>query len=210
MIIIGAKGHAKDILSVLSINKKLDHLYFYDDVSPDSPQLLYGVYPILRSANEAKKVLEDNADFVLGIGNPKLRCNLANKFKDLGGTLRSVIAPTSSIGNHEVKLGAGINIMTGVIITNSVIIGEGALINAGVQIHHDVSVGRYTELSPGVILTGGVSVGEFTIIGTGAKVLPNIKIGDHVVVGAGAIVTKDIPSFSQVVGIPARIVKFSN
>ena len=37
--------------------------------------------------------------------------------------------------------------------------------------------------------------------------MPGVHIGDNVIVGAGAIVTKDIPSNSVCVGIPARVIK---
>lgn len=43
-------------------------------------------------------------------------------------------------------------------------------------------------------------------IGTGVIVLPGVTIGECSVVAAGAVVTKDVPSFSIVAGIPARLV----
>lgn len=44
-------------------------------------------------------------------------------------------------------------------------------------------------------------------IGAGATVLPGVSIGKYAIVGAGAIVTKDVPDYSVVVGIPAKVVK---
>jgi len=37
-----------------------------------------------------------------------------------------------------------------------------------------------------------------------------VTIGDGVVIGAGAVVAKDIPSYSVVVGNPARVIKNRN
>lgn len=37
--------------------------------------------------------------------------------------------------------------------------------------------------------------------------MPGVTIGDNVIVGAGSIITKDIPSNSVAVGIPARVIK---
>jgi serine acetyltransferase len=51
-----------------------------------------------------------------------------------------------------------------------------------------------------------VSIGENCFIGFGAVIMPGVKIGDNVVVGAGSIVTKDVPSDSVVVGVPAKVV----
>lgn len=56
----------------------------------------------------------------------------------------------------------------------------------------------------------GVScrVGGDSWIGSHVVVLDGVSIGPGCVVGAGAIVNKDIPPFSIVVGIPARIIRF--
>ena len=40
-----------------------------------------------------------------------------------------------------------------------------------------------------------------------AMIMPGVTIGDRVVIGAGAIVTKDIPSNSVAVGVPAKVIK---
>ena len=37
--------------------------------------------------------------------------------------------------------------------------------------------------------------------------MPGVTVGSNVVIGAGAIVTKDIPSNSVAVGVPARVIK---
>ena len=47
-------------------------------------------------------------------------------------------------------------------------------------------------------------------IGGNCCINQGVKIGSHVIIGAGSVVTKDIPSFSVVVGNPARIIKKYN
>lgn len=42
-------------------------------------------------------------------------------------------------------------------------------------------------------------------IGTGAKLLGRITVGDNVQIGANSVVTRDVPSNSIAVGVPARI-----
>lgn len=44
-------------------------------------------------------------------------------------------------------------------------------------------------------------------IGTGAIILPGITIGKCSIVGAGAVVTKDVPPYSVVAGVPAKVMK---
>lgn len=44
-------------------------------------------------------------------------------------------------------------------------------------------------------------------IGMGAKILPGVTVGEGAIVGIGAVVTKNVPSWTIVVGNPARVVK---
>ena len=44
-------------------------------------------------------------------------------------------------------------------------------------------------------------------IGAGATIMPGVTVGKYAIVGAGAIVTKDVPDYSVVVGVPARVIK---
>ena len=50
-------------------------------------------------------------------------------------------------------------------------------------------------------------VGAAAHIGAGATVRQLISIGEGAVVGAGAVVVKDVPPWTVVVGVPARILK---
>jgi acetyltransferase-like isoleucine patch superfamily enzyme len=47
-------------------------------------------------------------------------------------------------------------------------------------------------------------------LGINVVVLKGVRIGHHSVVGAGSVVTRDVPPFSTVVGVPAKVVKRKN
>ena len=51
-----------------------------------------------------------------------------------------------------------------------------------------------------------VRVEAWADIGTGAVLLPGVTVGCGAIVGAGAVVTRDVPAFSKVAGVPARII----
>jgi acetyltransferase-like isoleucine patch superfamily enzyme len=51
-----------------------------------------------------------------------------------------------------------------------------------------------------------VTIGNDVWIGAAAVILPGVEIGDHAVVGAGAVVTHDVPSWSIVGGVPAKVI----
>ncbi len=206
MIIIGAKGFAKELLQILDDNGTLENsLHFYDDISNDLPDLLYGKYLILRSPEQLKEFFHDHStDFILGIGGPAIRCDLSQKALMLGGKLTSIVSRRALISRFAALLEDGLCIMQNAIIENDTKICEGSLIHNNVMISHGVQVGKYCEVSPGAKLLGNVTVGEMCLIGSNAVILPNLSIGNNVRVGAGAVVTKNILDDKTVTGIPAR------
>lgn len=44
-------------------------------------------------------------------------------------------------------------------------------------------------------------------IGSSVTILAGVTIGEYAIVGAGAVVTKDVPPYTIVVGVPARIIR---
>jgi len=44
-------------------------------------------------------------------------------------------------------------------------------------------------------------------IGSSATILCGVTIGEGAIVGAGAVVTKDVPPYTVVAGVPAKIIK---
>lgn len=209
MIIVGARGLAKELLDILAQRDALSNLHFFDNVSPDAPEELFGQFPVLRSFDEAANLFGKTNDntFALGLGNPFLRHRLANHFLKIGGLLTSVISPSAKIGRFEVNIGNGCCILPGVVITASVTLGDGCLLNPNATISHDCSLGSFVEISPGANVTGNCVIGDFSFIGSNAVVLPKVKIGREVVVGAGAAVTKDVWDHQVVAGVPAVVKK---
>jgi acetyltransferase-like isoleucine patch superfamily enzyme len=52
-----------------------------------------------------------------------------------------------------------------------------------------------------------VRVGFGADIGMNANILPGVHVGAHAIVGAGSVVTHDVPEYSIVAGVPARILR---
>ena len=53
-----------------------------------------------------------------------------------------------------------------------------------------------------------VIVGNDVWIGTRAIIMGGVKVGDGAVIAAGAVVTKDVPDYSIVGGVPAKIIRY--
>nr|HMP32198.1 hypothetical protein [Saprospiraceae bacterium] len=124
MLIVGAKGFAKEVLEVCHQNAELHNLAFYDDVNDDVLGLMFGKYQILKSIEEARQYfLEKDKRFTIGIGKPVLRKKLESIFSNIGGTLTSTISKYADIGTHGVEIQNGVNMLAGVKISNSVKVG---------------------------------------------------------------------------------------
>jgi len=71
---------------------------------------------------------------------------------------------------------------------------------------HDYSDPR-VKIREAKALSGAVTIGCDVWIGAGVRILAGQTIGSRVVIGAGAVVTRDVPSGSLAVGVPAKCIK---
>ncbi|MCK4493954.1 MAG: acyltransferase [Methylococcales bacterium] len=91
----------------------------------------------------------------------------------------------------------------------SVIIGKNVLIAGRVYISdHDHEIDDF-ERSP---INSGLKIAPVKIedevwIGEGVAILKGVTIGKRAVIGANAVVTKDVPPYTVVGGIPARVIR---
>lgn len=208
MIIIGAKGFAKEVLEILHQKGETENLCFYDDVSTNAPEFLYQKFRVLKSENEAKNHFQNTDNqFTIGIGNPKLRQMMYEKFTHLGGKYSQTISHFAEIGSFGVEIGEGCNILGGVKISNDVKIGKGTMIYYNALITHDVEIGDFVEISPNATLLGRCKVGSGTHIGAGSIIFPDVKIGENCIIAAGAVVRENMPNNTMVAGVPAKIKK---
>lgn len=84
-------------------------------------------------------------------------------------------------------------------------IGDGTLIGHNVvlaTINHDLDPrkNRQNHYAP-------ITIGNHVWIGSNATILPGVNIGNWAVVAAGAVVKKDVPAYTAVGGVPAKVLK---
>jgi sugar O-acyltransferase (sialic acid O-acetyltransferase NeuD family) len=209
MLIVGAKGFAKEVLEVVGDLEKIENLCFYDDVTANGPDKLFGKFKIFKNEVEVLDFFKNNdSNFTLGIGNPKLRYSLTQKFLALGGKLKSTISKRAEIGTFGINIGEGCNILSGSRISNDVSIGRGCIVYYNCVITHDVQIGNYVEISPSAILLGRCKIADFVQIGAGAIIFPDVQIGENSIIGAGAVVKSNIPKNCTAVGVPSKVIKY--
>ncbi|WP_449245243.1 acetyltransferase [Desulfobacca acetoxidans] len=210
MIFWGATGQAKVVGECLKESNKRLVALFDNNVNLKSPFAKIPLYYKKMGFQEwiKKQKLNEKIYFVVTIGgdNGKDRIEIHN-YLEFHGLIPFIVKHHSAIIADDVKIGLGSQLLASSTVCVETIIGRGCIINTGAIVDHECIIGDGVHICPGAHLAGCVEIGRYSTIGTGAVVLPRVKIGERVVVGAGTVVLKDIPSYTVVVGNPARILK---
>ncbi len=196
LIIIGAGGHGKVIADIALKNNYTDIL-FLDDAAQGHRM----GFPIAGTTASLEERNDGKTDFIIGIGNNKLRKEIALSHNLPWVTL---IHPAAQI-SYGVQLGAGTVVMAGAVINADSKIGKHCIINSCAVVEHDNFLADYVHISPNAALGGTVHLGECTHIGIGASVKNNIDICDFCTIGAGAVVITSLETPATYIGIPAKI-----
>lgn len=87
----------------------------------------------------------------------------------------------------------------GIEIGNGVLIGHNVVL---ATINHDLKPenNRKNHYTP-------IKISDHVWIGSNATILPGVTIGEWAVIAAGSVITKDVPAYSVVGGVPAKILK---
>jgi sugar O-acyltransferase (sialic acid O-acetyltransferase NeuD family) len=137
-----------------------------------------------------------------------LRSRFVEQAAERGLAFATLVHPAAIVSKRS-DVGEGCILNAACVVGARSVLGAHVIVNRGALIGHHTTIGRFSSIQPGANIAGACAIGEAAYIGMGAIVLDHINVGAHAVVGAGAVVTHDVPDHTQVMGIPARIVRES-
>lgn len=197
LVIVGASGHGKVIADIAEKVGYTDIVFLDDNPKVES----CGNYKVVGGCKSAQSY--KNADFIVAIGNSKIRRKIQTEFIGMGLHIVSLIHPSAVIASN-VKIGVGTVVMAGAVINPCSVIGQGCIINTCASVDHDCRIGDYVHVSVGAHVAGTVIIGDDTWVGAGATASNNIEITNECMIGAGAVVIADITEHGTYVGVPAK------
>lgn len=119
----------------------------------------------------------------------------------------------SAEGNGCIEIGSRVSLNTNVHINASIngriILGDSVLIGPNVVIRGSDHVFERRDIyirDQGHV-TGQIIIESDVWLGANVTVLKNVRIGQGAVVAAGAVVVADVPAYTVVAGVPARVIK---
>lgn len=200
--IIGYSGHSFVVLDAAK-QMNLDVKYYCE-----RNQVSYNPFEINYLGDEGSGFFDWSSidQFILGIGDNKIRQKVAELVLSKQKLILNVIHPSSVISNFA-TFGTGNFIAANVTINALAKIGNNCILNTGCIIEHECNIESGAHIAPGTVLAGNVSVGENSFIGANSVLKQGVKIGNGVTVGAGSVVIKDIPDDEIWIGNPAKKLK---
>ena len=197
VVVLGAGGHGKSVLSVLRVlGRRVVGLL--DDAQDTWGTQVLGA-PVLGGLNTLPEYAA--CDVVHGIGDNRLRRELVERSP--GARWLTVVDPGARV-DPSARVGRGTVVFFGAFIGPDAVVGAHAIVSVHSMVGHDAVIGELAQLAPGVQVGGGAHVGAEAMLAMGSVVCPGVSVGARCTLGAGAVALRELPEECLAVGIPAR------
>lgn len=210
IVVVGAGGFGREVIDVIdAINAANPRpVWTVAGVVDDSPSEVN----LERLGNRGVKFLggthvplqwPSRAHYAIGIGSPRVRKLISDRYDASGMTAATLIHPTATRG-FDVRVGAGSVICAGVRLTTNIQLGRHVHLNLNVTVGHDTTLGDFVSVNPLASVSGDCVIEAGVLVGVAGVVLNGLTVGAGATVGGSACVVRDVPVDTVVKGVPAR------
>lgn len=207
IFILGAGTYSEVMIDLAFECGFLPTEIFDDDTSKIGGSIL-GI-PIKNTINYlfSHEEIIHKKNFIVAIGNNKIRMELLERIRNLKGVTPCLIHPTSTISKFA-EIGEGCYIQPHVVIWTKVKVLNDCIISPNVVIAHHSNVHRGCLISTGASVGANIDIFEGAFLGMSCNITTGIKyVGKNSVIGAGAVVITDVEENTVVAGVPAKTLK---
>jgi acetyltransferase-like isoleucine patch superfamily enzyme len=179
MIIVGTGGLGKEVLSILMKDQYAGPIVFYDE-NPGVAELIFEKFKVITKEDELITYIKNtDPQFVIGIGQPRIRERLSEKLKSLGGEFSQVISQQSAISIlNKYPPGTIIEPFCG--ISHGLEMGEGCALHVHCSIGHAARIGKFVNVGPGAAVIGPIEIGDYSYIGAHAVLVKMLLLEQDV------------------------------
>ena len=152
---------------------------------------------------------DNGKNFVLTMGNMKIKEEMSNHIKERGGITPTLIHPTAIISRFSSISESGVLVCSYSEVHSDSIVEEGCVLWPKVIVGHDCHIHEYVFLGPNAYVGAFTEIDNKAFIGQ-CSVLISDKakyIGANSLIGAGSLVTKPIPESVIAMGSPAIVIR---
>ena len=205
ILIYGAGGLGKEVLSLVRALDKFEPVGFIDD-GVRKGTVIKGV-KVLGGVDFLNSY-SPPVNMVLAVGDPSAKAMLL-KAIDPSRVYFPVLIHPSVIVQDEggVSIAGGTIIGAGCILTTDISIGAHVLINLNSTVGHDTSIGDFSSIMPGTNIAGNVQIESGVLVGSGSNILNGIRVGSFSTIGMGSVVIRDVAPETTVAGVPAKDIR---
>lgn len=150
-----------------------------------------------------------NMNFLLTMGDNKIRAEISDKIISLGGNVPTLIHPLAIISRFAEISPIGVYISPFTYVQADSSIGSNTVLLSHVNISHTTTIGNSCFIAGGSIIGAYTTVGDFVFVGQGAlSISGKVKsIGTGAYIGARCLITRDVPDYVIFSGIPGRVLR---
>lgn len=165
----------------------------------------YFGHRIIGSHDQLFESIDDKTFVAVSMGDNKIRQSVANKVREHGGIIPTLIHPNASVSPYA-DLDHGVVIHSGAVVQAGVRIGRDTVISYRSGISHTSTIKEACYIAVGATVGAYITIENLAFVGMGATLVSGKvkRVGTSATIGAGSLVLKDVDSYQIVAGMPAK------